>query len=51
MAVPSVAQSPNIQAQIDQINQSAEEENAINMANTQAKLATMGLKAAKELVG
>jgi hypothetical protein len=38
-------------AQIAEIEAAAEAENAINLANTLAKVNTMGLKAAKDVVG
>ncbi|WP_174769885.1 hypothetical protein [Paraburkholderia hayleyella] len=49
MEAPGI--SANVKAQIDQMQKASDDENAMNLANTQAKLATMGLKAAKELVG
>ncbi|AMP07019.1 hypothetical protein [Collimonas pratensis] len=38
-------------AQIAEIEAAAAAENAINLANTLAKVHTMGLKAAKDVVG
>ncbi|MEM4985760.1 hypothetical protein V8G57_00020 [Collimonas sp. H4R21] len=38
-------------AQIAEIKAAADAENAINLANTLAKVNTMGLKAAKDVVG
>ncbi|HWW07917.1 hypothetical protein, partial [Collimonas sp.] len=38
-------------AQIAEIEAAAAAENAINLANTLAKVHTMGLKAAKDIVG
>lgn len=46
-----VSGSAATSSSISDIYQAMAEENEINKANTLAKLATMGLKAAKDIVG